>query len=167
MHRWLIPCVYLWMYMCLCVCNCEGLHVWANINASGGVCLNCCVERSMSTCMCKLPVSLCVQAQLYSPLWKNACIHVYCISLGEGGGCVSCVGEWQSVTGGAVSQPSYFTVSAEAISRNGCCQFVVLLIDVRAVSLESGTEAVKWNFQTSPDRRKLSWVCKVIENRYF
>lgn len=31
---------------------------------------------ALSTCMCKHPVSLCVHAQLCSPVCKNACMHV-------------------------------------------------------------------------------------------
>lgn len=54
-----------------------------------------------------------------------------------------------------------------ALSRNSHCWFVVLLIDVKAVSVGSHTQPIKWNRQTSPDSRLLPWAYKVVKNRYF
>lgn len=78
-HRWLIICVCLsmWVSMCMqlwrvaCVSKFKCLRVC--------VCVNTCVERNMSTPMCKLLdsyVSLHVQAQLYIHICKNMCMHV-------------------------------------------------------------------------------------------
>lgn len=53
------------------------------------------------------------------------------------------VKEGQSVTRGVVPQQPCFTVRVETVSRNGCCLFVVLLIDVKALSVGSGTQAIK------------------------
>lgn len=164
MHRWLIPCVYLWMYMCLCACDCEGLHVWANINASGGVCLNRRVGRSMSTCMRKLPVRLCVQAQLYSPVCQNACIHV-CTG-GRWRVCQLC---------GRMTECYWRGCFSTIIFHCQCGSYFQkwLLPICRAVNWCQSCVFWVWHwsgkvkFPKSPDPRKLSWVCKVIENRYF
>lgn len=65
--------------------------------------------------------------------FKNVCMLVCVLQVwGKvSHGPDSKVKEGQSVTGGAVPQQPCFTVSGEAVSRNGCCLFVVVLIDVK------------------------------------
>lgn len=104
------------------------------------------MERS-TVCMA---VNVCVNTHSYANpsvylYFKNMCMFVCVLQIwGKVSyGPDSNVKEGQSVTGGAVSQQPCFTVSAEAISRNGCCLFVVVLIDVKALSVGSGTQAIK------------------------